>query len=464
MEELNNYSRKGKVRVILFVKNPQTNEIELLLYKNNSEPNPFQIIQTDFEESDNASTFSSARKLITSFGGLFTSKVLEKLEKGEALDKEDKQYPHDTFYSYQLWEIPLYNVYLDMISSNIPQYEEMPNEIVYFLQLSKYIKLETFNSLYTDKTFEYYTKSNQTSIEIDETFKNILTHLPLDKMHTFIETSLQEITRKQTESELDYIVLACKTKGQDQVGFFHFPALFQGLYRRNNELWSYKVTSSEEFPTEAELSKCKCLIIPGSNLSVYNEIDFLRKTEKYLKQLIDDILFNNKYPQLRLLGICFGMQIFLSALDAKVIRGVHQPKPEDIEMSDKFWNYSFVKASGVQQTKYLRISQAHADFVKEYPPDKKYEFNLDGVSKSCPCEVMVDSQEKIFMIQGHPEYCPAFNTPRVAKMFIKFFLKEEPTHEKILDFIEKNLSDEKSQNVNFIEWRKLCYTFMKQPR
>ena len=51
MEYLNNYSRKGKVRVVLFVKNPQTSEIELLLYKNKSEPNSFQIIQTDFEES-----------------------------------------------------------------------------------------------------------------------------------------------------------------------------------------------------------------------------------------------------------------------------------------------------------------------------------------------------------------------------------------------------------------------------
>ena len=70
MEYLNNYSRKGKVRIVLFVKNPQTNEIELLLYKNKSEPNPFQIIQTDFEESDNASTFSSARNP--------TSKILKR--------------------------------------------------------------------------------------------------------------------------------------------------------------------------------------------------------------------------------------------------------------------------------------------------------------------------------------------------------------------------------------------------
>ena len=32
---------------------------------------------------------------------------------------------------------------------------------------------------------------------------------------------------------------------------------------------------------------------------------------------------------------------------------------------------------------------------------------------------MVDEQEKILLIQGHPEYQPAFKSNRVAKEFLK---------------------------------------------
>ena len=38
-----------------------------------------------------------------------------------------------------------------------------------------------------------------------------------------------------------YIILACKKQGDDQVGFFNFPALFQGIYRKNTEKWVYLV-------------------------------------------------------------------------------------------------------------------------------------------------------------------------------------------------------------------------------
>ena len=68
-----------------------------------------------------------------------------------------------------------------------------------------------------------------------------------------------------------YIILACKKQGDDQVGFFHFPALFQGIYRKNTEKWVYLVASTDELPNEELLNKAKCLIIPGSDLSVYNE-------------------------------------------------------------------------------------------------------------------------------------------------------------------------------------------------
>ena len=142
--------------------------------------------------------------------------------------------------------------------------------------------------------------------------------------------------------------------------------------------------------------------------------------------------------------------------------GEHRGKPEDVEIiDDKFYDFNFYKNSGVEKMKILRINEAHGDEVVKYP-DEKYKITLYGSSKSCKTEIMVDEQEKILLIQGHPEYHPEFNSNRVAKLFLKFRFKvENPTNENIEKFINDYLNDEFSKNVNVIEYRKLCNNFMK---
>ena len=258
-----------------------------------------------------------------------------------------------------------------------------------------------------------------------------------------------------------YIILACKKQGDDQVGFFHFPALFQGIYRKNTEKWVYLVASTDELPNEELLNKAKCLIIPGSDLSVYNELDFLRKTEKFLYSLINDILYNNKYPQLKLLGICFGMEIFISALGGKISnmgKGVFERFPADIMIKDDFWNLNFVKRSCVEKTKSLRLNEVHGDYIDTYP--EKYGFIHMGDSKNCKTELLVHPSEKIFMIQGHPEYYPPFNYNRFAPIFLKR-MKKEDSDESVEKFINNELGCEQSKNVNINQWRSICYLFMK---
>ena len=63
--------------------------------------------------------------------------------------------------------------------------------------------------------------------------------------------------------------------------------------------------SSRELPNEKLLSESKCLIIPGSDLSVHNKLDFLRETEKFLKELIEDMLLKGKYQNLKIFGNLF---------------------------------------------------------------------------------------------------------------------------------------------------------------
>ena len=108
----------------------------------------------------------------------------------------------------------------------------------------------------------------------------------------------------------------------------------------------------------------------------------------------------------------------------------------------------------------MKISEAHGDEITEYP-EEKYKIKLFGSSKSCKNEIMVDEKEKIFLIQGHPEYHPQFNSHRVAKFFVQFRLKREPTKEEIEKFIDDYINNEDAKNVNIEEYRKMCYYFMK---
>ena len=108
----------------------------------------------------------------------------------------------------------------------------------------------------------------------------------------------------------------------------------------------------------------------------------------------------------------------------------------------------------------MKINEAHGDEISEYPDDK-YKIKLYGSSQSCKNEIMVDDNEKILLIQGHPEYHPEFNSHRVAKFFIQFRLKKEPTKEEIEKFIYDYINNDEAKNVNVEEYRKMCYYFMK---
>ena len=132
---------------------------------------------------------------------------------------------------------------------------------------------------------------------------------------------------------------------------------------------------------------------------------------------------------------------------------------EDIMIDDSFWELNFVKKTNLPPMKNLRLCEAHGDFIDEYP--EKYGFKLMGTSASCKCEVLVDKEEKILMIQGHPEYFSPFNYNRIGKLFL-LRTEKNVTDEAVIQFIEKELQQPQCQNININEWRTICYSFMKQ--
>jgi len=453
------YMTLKKVHLFLYSKNDKNN-YEFILYAKNDEEKEekYNHMFNVINQSDNGSIYSISRFLTKNFANVFTDEFISKLNKKE---KPETKNDYKDLKLYELWENEVFLFWLDKLSQNLIQYDEIKEEIIYFLEIP-FISMDELNSLMKqeNKTFIYLNENNYENIKLSDETKSLFEMIQFSKMKEHI---LNTIKMKEEKKYKIYIILSLKTPGKDQNGFFHFPALFQSLYRKNNEEWKFINVSTDGLPSEELISKTKAILIPGSNLSVYNDYDFLRKTEVFLKKLIEDILFNNKYPNLKILGICFGMQIIISALGGKITKMKEPPKgtPEQIEIiNDKFYEFNFYKNIGIEKKKYLKISEAHGDEISEYP-DEKYKIKLFGSSKSCKNEIMVDEKEKILLIQGHPEYHPQFNSHRVAKFYIQFRLKKEPTKEEIEKFIDDYINNEDSTNVNIEEYRKMCCYFMK---
>ena len=457
------YTILKKVHIFFYSKNT-SNDFNFILYKNflqkEKTEDEYIHIFNIITQSDNGCIYSISRFLTQNFGNIFTDEFIKKLNKKEKIMIKNN---FKELKLYELWENDIYLFWLDKLSQNLVQFDDVKDEIIYFLEIP-YISPEELNSLMEknnfNKRFIYINEKNFNNIKLSKDTKNLFDTISITQMKEHIINTLKN---KEENKFINYIILSLKTPGKDQNGFFHFPALFQSLYRKNNELWNYINVSTDGLPSEDLLSKTKAILIPGSNLSVYNDYDFLKKTEIFLKKLIDDILFNDKYPNLKILGICFGMQIIVSALGGKIekMKGTPRGAPELIEIvDDKFYDFNFYKKNFNEKKKFLKISEAHGDEITKFPEDK-YKFRLYGSSKSCKNEIMVDDKEKIFLIQGHPEYHPQFNSHRVAKFFIQFRLKKEATKEQIEKFIEDNINSEDAKNVNIEEYRKMCYYFMK---
>ena len=86
---------------------------------------------------------------------------------------------------------------------------------------------------------------------------------------------------------------------------------------------------------------------------MHDDLDFLRKTEKYFTNLIKEIEENGKYPNLKILGICFGLEIIMSGLGAELNKNAWDKRarfgPEIINLNDEFWELDYIKKSGVDK-------------------------------------------------------------------------------------------------------------------
>jgi GMP synthase-like glutamine amidotransferase len=93
-------------------------------------------------------------------------------------------------------------------------------------------------------------------------------------------------------------------------------ALFHGYYYRPGHRWAYYDAWESKFPSRKELSTMKGILFPGSYMSAYDYV-----AHPWIKELFESIRMVYKdFPNVQLVGICFGHQAISMALGGNVER------------------------------------------------------------------------------------------------------------------------------------------------
>lgn len=448
---LNNNVLNIYENVHLFFYSYFDSNLNILLNSKVEEEN-YQEFETQILPSDGLPTFAISRLMATTFRGLFTDSNLEKIKNKEEMKEENLS--EEEYHWTSIWKNEAFLDWLDKISANSIQYDSFNGKMIYLIEIPQ-IDTEFLNKNLGNLNFKYKFSyfTYQTSNKINVKTGNILNSFNLD-------TYIKDTIKLYNDDLCDYfIIIACKKAGskKDQAGFFHFPALIPGIYRKNNEKWIYINASTDPLPDENLLKKTKAIIIPGSDLNIYSDIDFLRKTEAFLVNVLE----NHKH--IKYLGLCFGMQLIVNALGGKVELmepGKFIVGAEKLNINSDFWNLNFAKNSGVEKSDSLVIHQAHGDHVTIMPNEGLFNLKSYASSESCTHEIIASDDERIFCLQGHAEYSTEFSISRAAS-FLCLRQKLEITVENMIKVKEHFIKNEKYPALHCEELRKLCYSFLK---
>ncbi|WRT66790.1 uncharacterized protein IL334_003753 [Kwoniella shivajii] len=192
------------------------------------------------------------------------------------------------------------------------------------------------------------------------------------------------------------------------------------------ETLTYDVLDKREYPKDEQLENIDAIIISGSfEDDAHADTRWILKLAGFLIKIYDE------YPRIRILGICFGLQVIARAFG-----------PAQIEKNPKGWEVgstkmeltdigkSLIGGENEEDAKrpsklrdHVTMQQIHSDIVTEVPED----FHLLGASELCPVQGIVSLYEDnkppafthshahtlpsepwcnvhIIAFQGHPEW------------------------------------------------------------
>lgn len=170
-----------------------------------------------------------------------------------------------------------------------------------------------------------------------------------------------------------------------------FKHLFEqcGIDREKVEFEHYDVVN--ELDRYPDLNSTDSILITGSKHCCFGEDEWIKKLVDYTRSAIED------YPDLKVIGICFGHQIVGRALGANAGQN---PKGWEVASTEITLTDTGKKLLGdIHNNDKITISQMHRDILFDVPK------GTELLAYNDVCQVQgLYRPNKLVTFQGHPEY------------------------------------------------------------
>jgi GMP synthase-like glutamine amidotransferase len=434
-----NYNNFKTAHLIFY--NYQENKINFLLTK--TKDNKYNAIKTEITSYDNSPIIALSRIMSNTFKGLLSERNIELIKRGESVDPLNLN--PISYEWHNLHEDINMTEWMFTLCSNPIQYDQVQGHIVYF------IEIPDISSSVLNKSLKacdiYYQFDYFTTLAIDEVDINISKLLENINIDEYITKSRNILTNHMLRNK--FIVLTCDNRA-DETNFMYIykRALFQGIYRSNNEQWYY-FAADEELPGEDILSLTKHIVIPGSVSSVYNKPNNSDKVIRFIQTTV------KQYPKIKFTGICYGHQILCHAFGSEVRKMDKAAELiESIKLVDSFWELDFIKSSGVSKRESIVSLSHHGDCVKDKPDC----FIHYGSSGTCNLEILLSENGRIFSIQSHPEFTPECLLLFTQPYYLRNIENILESYEKLKDELLKCFEGQEELDNDMV---RICFSFMK---
>jgi len=216
-----------------------------------------------------------------------------------------------------------------------------------------------------------------------------------------------------------------------------------------DDKWKFFFGFNNELPSEEDLKTIKTIIFPGSGHSVYDEsVSWIPGLKDFIRRIF------NEYPQIKMIGGCFGEQVTAQAMGGRVEkmpRNEERPKclgREHIQLTDEFFEQPFVKKymakTGLTRETFpnMVLQESHGDHVAELPEGA----TLLGTSESCKVEIYCIG-DRALNFQSHPDFNCGFQQElSEPEYYINGFISEEYHQKAFLKCADTSLGLE-SRNL-----------------
>ena len=181
----------------------------------------------------------------------------------------------------------------------------------------------------------------------------------------------------------------------------------------------------DEYPNN--IDECDGYIITGSKLSTYDDVDWIKTLEEYIRTL--------DASKKKLLGVCFGHQLIAQALGGKVEKA-KVGWTLGVQPYDFLSKFPWVR----NHNESVRLIHSHQDQVTVLPAKAELIAKNDMVPVA-----MFRVGDHIMSMQGHPEFSEEY-AHDVAN------LRKEILGEKVFSKASRSLMKKDSDRLEVTQW------------